>query len=118
MGSTGFTLEASLPNPQMAPLSLGLHTVHGISHVSVSRFPLLKGHRVCVHTQSCLTLFDPMACSLPGSAVYGISQARILGVSCHFLLQGIFPTQGPNPHLLCLLHWQVGSLPLHHLGIP
>ena len=25
-------------------------------------------------------------------------------VGCHFLLQGIFPTQGLNPHLLCLLH--------------
>ena len=32
-----------------------------------------------------------------------------------FCLQGIFLTQGLNPHLLCLLHWQVGSLPLHHL---
>ena len=32
---------------------------------------------------------------------------------CHFLLQGIFPTQGPNP---CLLHWQADSLPLCHLG--
>ena len=29
----------------------------------------------------------------------------------HALLQGIFPTQGPNPHL-SFLHWQVGSLPL------
>ena len=29
----------------------------------------------------------------------------------HFLLQGIF-LQGSNPHLLCLLHWQAGSLPL------
>ena len=35
------------------------------------------------------------------------------GASCHFLLQGIFPTRGSNPHLL---HWQVGSLPLSHLG--
>ena len=26
------------------------------------------------------------------------------GVSCHFLLQGIFPTQGSNLNLLCLLH--------------
>ena len=26
---------------------------------------------------------------------------------CHFLLQGIFPTQGSNPHILYLLHWQV-----------
>ena len=38
------------------------------------------------------------------------------GVSYHFLLYGIFLTQGSNPYLLCLLHWQVGSLSLHHLG--
>ena len=29
----------------------------------------------------------------------------------HFLLQEIFPTQGWNPHLLGLLHWQQGYLP-------
>ena len=40
----------------------------------------------------------------------------ILG--CHFLLEGIFPTQGLNPHLLRLLHWQADSLPLSHLGGP
>ena len=34
------------------------------------------------------------------------------GVGCHFLLQGVFLTQGSNLHLLCLLHWQVGTLPL------
>ena len=32
---------------------------------------------------------------------------------CHFLLQGIFPTQGLN---LCILPWQVGSLLLSHFG--
>ena len=37
------------------------------------------------------------------------------GVGCHFLLQEIFPTQGSNPHLLRLLHWQADSLPLSHL---
>ena len=37
---------------------------------------------------------------------------RSTGVGCHSLLQGIFGTQGSNPHLLCLLHWWVGSLPL------
>ena len=26
------------------------------------------------------------------------------GVGCHVLLQGIFLTEGSNPHLLCLLH--------------
>ena len=30
-------------------------------------------------------------------------------MGCRFLSQGIFPTQGLNPHLL---HWQVDSLPL------
>ena len=37
-------------------------------------------------------------------------------MGCHTLLQGIFPMQGANPHLLRLLHWQVDSLPLRHLG--
>ena len=38
-------------------------------------------------------------------------------VSCHFLLQGNFPTQGWNPSLLHLLHWQMDFLPLHPLVI-
>ena len=29
-------------------------------------------------TQSCLTLSDPMDCSLPGSSAHGIFQARVL----------------------------------------
>ena len=37
-------------------------------------------------------------------------------VGCCFLLQGIFPTQGSNPHLQRLLHWQVDSLTLSPLG--
>ena len=40
------------------------------------------------------------------------------GMSCHFLLQGIFPTQGSNMCLLSLLYWQADSLPLagsHHV---
>ena len=40
------------------------------------------------------------------------------GVSCHALSQEIFPTQGSNPHLLRLLHWLVGSLPLVPPGKP
>ena len=35
-----------------------------------------------------------------------------------FLFQGIFPTQGLNPHLLHLLHWQADSLPTVPLGKP
>ena len=41
--------------------------------------------------QSCLTLCDPMDCSLPGSSIHG--------VDCRFLLQEIFLTPGLNPGL-------------------
>ena len=51
--------------------------------------------------QLCPTLCDLMVCSLPGSSDHGILQARIIGVVCHVLLQGIFLTQGSN---LCRLH--------------
>ena len=40
------------------------------------------------------------------------------GVGCHAFLQEIFPTQGSNPHLLCPLHWQAGSLLLVPPGKP
>ena len=40
------------------------------------------------------------------------SPGKNTGVGCHALLQGIFQTQGSNPCLLHLLHWQEGSLPL------
>ena len=40
---------------------------------------------------------------------------RNTGVSWHFLLQGIFLTQGLNPSLL---HWQADFLPLSHQGSP
>ena len=43
-------------------------------------------------------------CGFPG---------RNTGVGCYFLLQRTFPTQGLN---LRLLHWQVDSLLLNHLG--
>ena len=33
---------------------------------------------VCAHTQCCLTLCDPIDCSLPGSSVHGIFQAIVL----------------------------------------
>ena len=39
-------------------------------------------------------------------------------VGCHFLLQGFFLTQGSNPCLLSLLHWQAYSLPLVPPGKP
>ena len=70
---------------------------------------------VCVRSvaQSGLTLCDPWTARLlcpwnfPG---------RNTEAGYHFLLEGIFPTQELILHLLCLLHWQVDSLPLCPLG--
>ena len=70
---------------------------------------------VCVCTQLCLTLCHLLDCSPPGSSVHGIP-GKNTGLGCHFLLQGIFPTQESNPRLLSPLHCQVDSLPPSHVG--
>ena len=54
---------------------------------------------LCLVTQLYSTLCDSMDCSPPGSSVHGDSPGKNTGVSCHALLQGIFPTQGSNPGL-------------------
>ena len=68
-------------------------------------------------TQSCLTLQShglwPTRLLCPWK-----SAGKNIGVNCHALLQGIFLTQGSNPHLFCLLCWQVYSLPLEPPGHP
>ena len=64
--------------------------------------------------QSCPSLATlwSIVYSLSGSSVHGIVQARILEWVAISSSRGIFPTQGLNPRLLRLLHWQAGSLPL------
>ena len=71
-----------------------------------------------MHAQSCLTLCDPMDCSPPGSSVHGDSPGKNSGVGYHALLQVIVLTQRLKWCLLCLLHWQAGSLPLAPPGKP
>ena len=55
------------------------------------KFSVVK--MTCVCAQLFPTLCDPMNCSLPGSSVCGIFQ-QDTGMGWHFLLQGIFWTQG------------------------
>ena len=65
--------------------------------------------------QLCPTLCNPMDCSPSGSSVLGDSLGKNTGVSCHALLQGIFPTQGLNlglPHYMQILYC------LSHQGSP
>ena len=70
-----------------APLSMG--------------FSRLEYWHICLVAQLYPTLCNPMDCSPPGSSVHGDSPGKNTRVVCHFLLQGIFSTQGSNP---CLLH--------------
>ena len=66
-------------------------------------------------TQSCLTLCDPVDCSPLGSSVPWDSPGKNTRVGCHFLLQGIFRTQGSNPGLL---HCRQMLYHLSHQGSP
>ena len=69
---------------------------------------------VCLVTQSSVTLCNPMDYSTPGSSLsMGFSRQEDWSI---FL--GISQTQGLNPCLQCLLHWQVDYLPLSHMGNP
>ena len=67
--------------------------------------------------QPCLMLCDLMDCSLPGSSVHGIFQARILEWVAMPSSRG---SSRPRDwtHVLCLLHSKVGSLPLVPPGKP
>ena len=71
----------------------------------------------CKVAQSCLTLFDPLDCNLPGSSVHGILHGKKTGVGCHALLQGIFLTQGSDPGIRPVPPAsQAGSLPTEPSG--
>ena len=81
-----------------------LTTTNSLNHLlTLLSLKWLQGSVACVCVylcaQSCPTLCDPVGCSLPGSSVHGDSAGKNTGGGCHFLLQGIFPTQGPNPGL-------------------
>ena len=57
-------------SPPQAPLSTGVGC-----HVLLQ---CMKGKSESEVAQSCPTFCDPMVCSLPGSSVHGIFQARVL----------------------------------------
>ena len=72
---------------------------------------------VCVCAQWCPTLCNPMDCGPPGSFVRGAFQARILQ-GLPFSTPEDLPNPGIQLNVLCLLHWQLESLPVCHLGGP
>ena len=67
----------------------------------------------CLVARSCLTLFDSMDYSPPGSFVHGISQARILEQIAISFSRGF---SWPRDRTCVSRFRQVDSLPLSHLG--
>ena len=103
------SLHLLIPNSQSFP------TPSWQSQFSSSYYLLLP----CLVTQSCLTLCNPLDCSLPGSSVHGILQTRILEwVAISFSRRSPWPRNWTHSHLLCLLHSRQILYPLNHWEIP
>ena len=93
---------------------LGMNKLRTVSFLKISQGWKTESQSIRIHThcvlacskslQLCLTLCDPMDCSLPGSPVHGNSPGKNTGVDCPSLFQGIFLTQRSNPSLLRPLH--------------
>ena len=68
--------------------------------------------QMCVYVLSCFSCVQlfatPRMVAFQAVLSMGFSSQRYWS-GFHALIQGIFPIQGSNPHLLSLLHWQVGS---------
>ena len=88
-----------------------LYPLNNNSSISPPAAPVVKCCFSCVRL--CVTLW-----TVAHQASLSMGFSRQLWSGLPFLLQGTFPTQGSNLHLLCLLHWQAGSLPLVLPGKP
>ena len=98
-------MDGSLPGSPVP----GILQARTLEWVAIS-FSKEWKEKVQVKSLSCVRLFAspwtvahqaPLPWDFPGENT---------GVGCHFLLQGIFSTQGFKLCLLCLLHCQVGVL--------
>ena len=74
-----YSSEKLRTNGFWSPISECVHVgVFSPTLTSNSWIPTSWVSYLCLVSQSCLTLCDSMDCSLPGSSVHGILQARIL----------------------------------------
>ena len=112
------TVKASEPAADVGRLSMNVALSTQTDAVPVIQALQAVWHSViCVCSVDQLCLCDPMDCSLPGSSVHGIFQARILErVAISSSRASSRPTS--NQHPLGQLHRQADSLPLEPPGKP
>ena len=84
-----------------------------------------NAHSSTVHNSQDMRVCSVLSDSLRPHGLYPAGllcpwdfSGKNIGAGCHFPLQGIFPTQGLNLHLLSLLHWEMDSSPLAPPGKP
>ena len=99
---------------QNFPQFVVIHTVKGKTLFVIIIMPACMSAK---SFQLCTILYDPKDCSPPGSSVHGILKGRLLEWVAMPSSKGS-SDPGIEPGLLCLLHWQAGSLPLEPPGKP
>ena len=91
----------------------------------VAQYMLPRGVRVvCVYVCVCVCALSyiwpfvtPVDCALQAPLSMGFSRWEYCS-GLPFSTPGDPPDPGIDPRLVRLLHWQAGSLPLHHLASP
>ena len=96
------------------PGTLGIHHLAGAKDLGQS----LHVCMCMLSCFSCVPLFATPWTVAPQAPLSMWFSRQEYWSGFHFLLQGIFPTQGSNPCFLPLLHWQAGSLPAEPPGKP
>ena len=87
------------PGPSMILIHRKHTHMHAQTHIHTH-----QTHCCCSVTQSCLTLWNPMDCSPPGSSVHGISQARTLEWVTIFFSRGSLQPRDGTP-FSCIGRW-------------
>ena len=98
------SLVENTPFSRVQAAQTGMHLFSFlVAPCSMWHLSSLTTQSLYVHAQSCPNSF--VTCGLWPARLLcpWDSPGKNTGVGCHALLQGIFQTQGSNPHLLCLL---------------
>ena len=137
LGKAGFKMVYTCPSESMGDWLQRLQNLLGYQNLQILKFLMYKTERYLhrTYTQSPVYFMSSLCYNCWFALVasdslrpHRLYLTRLLcpwdspgkntGRGCHALLQGIFLTQGLNPHLLCLTLWRMGSLPLAPPGKP